>query len=275
VKIYGRSPRSLAGRAIGLARGAAAVGGWRLRTRGASVLTYHDVTDNPAYASEQVSPAVLRAQLAGAVRWGMQFVPLPELGERLLRGAPVDGLAAITFDDALVGVHRNAIGVLAELGLPATVFVVSDRLGVASPDWYESSDRVMTVDELREVADAGLDIQSHTRTHADLPTLDDPALDGELGGSRAALSDLVGRDVQYLAYPFGHFDAHVCAAARQAGYRAAFTFRNGRVTRGLDPYRLPRLPMWTGAGRLRLAYNLARPPWSFPVHQRRAVTDTS
>jgi hypothetical protein len=31
--------------------------------------------------------------------------------------------------------------------------------------------------------------------------------------------------------------------------------------------------MWIDAGRLRLAYNLARPPWSFPPHQRAAVTD--
>jgi peptidoglycan/xylan/chitin deacetylase (PgdA/CDA1 family) len=271
----GRSPRSVAGRAIGLARGTAALAGWRLRTRGATVLTYHDVTDDPAYTSDQVSPAALRAQLAAAVRWGMQFVPLPELAQRFLRGDSVDRLSAIAFDDALVGVHRNAVGVLAELGLPATVFVVSDRLGVAAPDWYESSDRVMTVDELREVADAGLDIQSHTCTHADLPTLDDPDLDRELGESRAALSDLLGRDVRYLAYPFGHFDQHVCAAARQTGYRAAFTFRNGRITRGLDPYRLPRLPMWTDAGRLRLAYNLARPPWSFPPHQRATVMDAS
>jgi peptidoglycan/xylan/chitin deacetylase (PgdA/CDA1 family) len=267
----GRSPRSIVGRAIGVARATGTMAGWRLRTRGASVLTYHDVTDYPT--NEQVSLAVLRAQLSAAMRWGVQFVPLPVLAERLLRGEPVDRLGAITFDDALVGVHRNAVMVLSELGLPATVFVVSDRLGVASPDWYPGSDRVMTVDELREVAGAGLDIQSHSRTHADLPQLSGPALDRELCDSRAVLSDLLGRDVEYLAYPFGHYDARVCKAAQQAGYSAAFTFRNGRVTAGLDPYRLPRLPMWTDARRLRLAYNLARPPWSFPPHQVGAVTD--
>jgi peptidoglycan/xylan/chitin deacetylase (PgdA/CDA1 family) len=270
--VFGRSPRSLAGRALGLARGAAAVAGWRVRARGATVLTYHDVTDDSAFATEQVSPAVLRAQLAAATAMGVQFVGLRELVERFLRSDRVDGLGAIAFDDALVGVHRYAVGVLADLGLPATVFVVSDRLGVHAPDWYTRSARVMSVEELREVADAGLDIQSHTCTHADLPALHGPALDRELSGSRAALSDLLGRDVPYLAYPFGHYDRHVCTAARRAGYRAAFTFRTGRITRGLDPYRLPRLPMWTEAGRLRLAYNLARPPWSFPEHQLSAVT---
>jgi peptidoglycan/xylan/chitin deacetylase (PgdA/CDA1 family) len=237
------------------------------------VLTYHDVTGDPENTIEQVSPIALRTQLAAAVRWGVRFVPLPELSERFLRGDSVDRLGAITFDDALVGVHRSAVGILAELGLPATVFVVTDRLGVAEPDWYPGSARVMTVDELREVARAGIDIQSHSRTHADLPRLDSRSLDRELGGSRADLSDLLGRDIAYLAYPFGHYDDRVRSAARQAGYRAAFTFRNARIELGLDPYRLPRVSMPADAGRLRLAYTLARPPWSFPDHQLAAVTD--
>ncbi len=268
----GRSPGAIAARAVGVVRGAAALAGWRLRTKGASVLTYHDVTDDPSNPTEQVSPAALRAQLSTAARLGLEFVTLPELGERVLRGESVDRLGAITFDDALAGVHRHALGILAELGLPATVFVVSDRIGVVAPAWYPGSDRVMTVQELREAADTGIDIQSHTRTHADLPSLDGSELDRELAGARASLSDLLGRDVEYLAYPFGYYDDHVCTAARRAGYRAAFTFRNGRITSGLDPFRLPRLPMWTEGSSLRLAYNLARPERSFPETQLAAVT---
>ena len=270
--VDGRTPRSIVGRAVGVARGTAAMAGRHPRPRGASVLTYHDVTDDPANPTEQVSPAVLRAQLMAAVRWGVRFVPLPDLCERVLRGEPVDGLGVITFDDALVGVHRHGISVLAELDLPATVFAVSERLGTEAPAWYPGSDRVMTVDELREVAAAGVDVQSHTRTHADLPSIGGADLDRELAGSRAALGDLLGREVGYLAYPFGHYDARVRTAAREAGYRAAFTFRNGRVVPGLDPYLLPRVPMWTDAGRFRLAYNLARPTWSFPESQVDSVT---
>ena len=270
--VDGRTPRSMVGRAVGLVRGTAAMAGWRPHPRGASVLTYHDVTDDPTNPTEQVSPAALRAQLSTAVRLGVRFVSLPTLADLLLQGEPVDRLGAITFDDALVGVHRHALEVLRDLDVPATVFVVSDRLGTEEPAWYPGSDRVMTVDELREVAAAGVDVQSHTRTHADLPSVRGAALDEELAGSRAGLSDLLGRDVEYLAYPFGHYDSDVRAAVRRAGYRAAFTFRNGRITPGLDPYRLPRLPMWTDARRFRLAYNLARPTWSFPENQVDSVT---
>lgn len=267
-----RTPRSLVGRVVGVVRGTGAMAGWRPRPHGASVLTYHDVTDDPSNPTEQITPAALRAQLRAALHWGLRFVPLPDLCELVLRGEPVDGLAAITFDDALVGVYRSAIAVLSDLDLPATVFVVTDRLGTEAPAWYPGSDRVMAVEELRDVAAAGFDVQSHTRTHPDLPSLTGADLDRELAGSRAALSDLLGRDIEYLAYPFGHYDGHVRTAAREAGYRAAFTFRNGRLVPGLDPYRLPRVPMWTDARRFRLAYNLARPTWSFPENQVDSVT---
>src|SRR2546430_15024510 len=178
--VVDRTPRSMVGRAVGVVRGTAAMAGWRPRPRGASALTYHDVTDDPANPTEQVTPAVLRAQLRAALHWGVRFVPLPDLCGRVLGGEPVDGVAAITFDDAPVAVYRSAGGVLSELDLPATVFVVSDRLGTQAPVWYPGSDRVMAVEELRAVAAAGFDVQSHTRTHPDLPSLTGVDLDREL-----------------------------------------------------------------------------------------------
>src|SRR5207302_6251941 len=60
--VIDRTPRSMVGRAVGVARGTAAMAGWRPQPHGASVLTYHDVTDDPANPTEQVTPAVLRAQ---------------------------------------------------------------------------------------------------------------------------------------------------------------------------------------------------------------------
>ncbi|HUF84538.1 MAG TPA: hypothetical protein VMQ81_08110, partial [Acidimicrobiia bacterium] len=68
-------------------------------------------------------------------------------------------------------------------------------------------------------------------------------------------------------YPFGHHDDGVRAVARRVGYRAGFTFLNGRVEGGLDRYRLPRLTMYEGHTRAMLAYHLARPASSWPDHQ--------
>jgi peptidoglycan/xylan/chitin deacetylase (PgdA/CDA1 family) len=124
----------------------------------------------------------------------------------------------------------------------------------------------MTADELADITRAGVTIGSHTLTHADLPTLDDVALRRELGDSKARLEDLAQTPVDLLAYPFGHHDARVREAAREAGYRAAFMFLNGRWTSDVDPFRVPRLTM-SGQSTPRLAYHLARPASSWPEHQ--------
>ncbi len=174
------------------------------------------------------------------------------------------------FDDSLVGVHHHAMPILLDLGLPATVFAVSDALG-SSPSWWPGAGDVMTAAQLLEMAELGFGVASHTRSHPSLPTLGRSRLGDELGGSRRALEDLVSGPVDLFAYPYGHHDPTVRLAVAEAGYRAGYSFLNGRLTAGLDRYRLPRLNMWSGQGRARLAYHLARPPASWPDTQLETV----
>jgi peptidoglycan/xylan/chitin deacetylase (PgdA/CDA1 family) len=209
---------------------------------------------------------MFRDQLSAARDWGLEFVDVATLIDALVAGESVDGLTAVTFDDALRGVREHALPVLAELGITATVFVVADALGT-DPTWYPGSERVLTEAELRDVVAAGHRIGSHTLTHASLPAIDDAALRSELADSRDQLSDLTSAPVDLLAYPHGHHDARVRSAAASAGYRAGFTFFNGRVTTGIDPFKLPRLTMSATHTRSRLAYHLARPSSSWPDHQ--------
>jgi len=228
------------------------------------VLAYHDVGDDPSNTTDYyVSTAQFREQLASARRWGLRFVSLTELTDAIVGGQGLDGLGAVVFDDSLVGVHHHAMGVLVELGVPATVFTVSDALG-SSPPWWKGAARVMTEAEVREMAGAGFDVASHTRTHPSLPSVAPPKLVAEVAGSRQALEDLLGAPVDLFAYPYGHYDQGVREAVADAGYRAGYSFLNGRITPGLDRFRLPRLNMWSGQGRARLAYHLARPPSSWP-----------
>jgi peptidoglycan/xylan/chitin deacetylase (PgdA/CDA1 family) len=255
------------GRLIGAVGALRLLGGGKVRVPGAIVFAYHDVGDDPSNTTDYfVSPATLRAQLSWALEWGLRFVDLSVLTSAAQRGAELDGLAAIVFDDSLVGVHHHAMPVLVDLGLPATVFTVSGALGT-SPPWWSGAARVMTRDEILELTAAGFRIQSHTRTHPSLPLLDDWAASREIVDSRAELEDLVRAPVDLFAYPFGHYDRRARAVVAEAGYQAGYSFLNGRITPGLDMYRLPRLNMWAGQTRLRLAYHLARPASSWPDHQ--------
>ena len=257
-----RGPLVAAGR---LARGRATSGG-------AVVLCYHDVVaEADASMDLNVSVAQLRRHLDLARTLGFRFVALPELTARVAEGQPVDGLLAVTFDDALAGVARHAVPILVELAVPATIFAVSGVWG-SPPPWWVGSGPTMTRGELLQAHALGITVGSHTRTHPSLPTLQSDGLAEELAGSRSELEDLVQAPVELLAYPFGHHDSVVRGAAALAGYVAAYTFLNGRVTGDEDSLQLPRFTMGRHHDRRRLAYHLARPARSWPEHQRDRVT---
>lgn len=241
---------------------------------GAAVMGYHDVRADGAPDTEHytVSAGQLRAHIDTLRRAGMEIVPLGTIVDRLLAGRPVDGLAALTFDDALVGVHHHALDVLRATGAPATIFVVADALGVAPP-WWPGAERTMTVDELREATAAGVELHSHSSVHASLPTLDAPALHTDLSHSRAVLHDTFGVAADLLAYPSGHHDAKVRRVAADAGFRGAVTFLNGRLQAGDDRFRIPRFTAHAGMTAVTLARHLARKPATWPDHQRDVPAD--
>lgn len=260
----------MSGLATRLGNLAAAAG--RLATRrttsgGAIVLCYHDVVGSPADAHRlDVTADALRHHLTTVRRLGFTFVPMHEISARAARGEKLDGLAAVSFDDALAGVARHALPVLHDLAVPATLMTPSTAWG-RPPAWWPGAQRTMTRAELVEAVEHGVELAAHTRTHPSLVTLDAAGLRDEVGGCRAELEDLTGRAVTQFAYPFGHHAPAVREAVTEAGYAASYTFLNGRVGVDDDLLRLPRLTMGMHHDRLRLLYHLARPASSWPGHQ--------
>ena len=102
----------------------------------------------------------------------------------------------------------------------------------------------MSWDSLREMARAGMTIGSHTVTHSVLASLSEPAQRRELQESRRRIADAAGTLPEMLAYPVGgprSFTGVTRQLAREAGYRAAFTY--GGATTGscpVDPFSVPR-----------------------------------
>jgi len=88
----------------------------------------------------------------------------------------------------------------------------------------------MTWDDVRTLAKNGMDIESHSRRHRVLQTLDPATLDDELVGSKRELELQLGRECLAIAYPVGYRIAHIKPlreAVARAGYKVGFTNATG------------------------------------------------
>jgi peptidoglycan/xylan/chitin deacetylase (PgdA/CDA1 family) len=95
---------------------------------------------------------------------------------------------------------------------------------------FHADDIVMTWDHVRALANAGMDVESHTKSHRVLQTLGRHELHDELAGSKHELEKQIGRKVHAVAYPVGRRVAHITAireAVQDAGYRLGFTNASG------------------------------------------------
>lgn len=210
------------------------------------VLCYHAVSESWP-DSLAVTPGKLRAQLEWLVRRGYRGATFSDA----LTAPPARRTLAVTFDDAYSSVADLAYPILSELGLPGTVFAVSDfcdgsRL-LAWPEierWHggphEAELRCMDWERLAELAGTGWEIGSHTCSHPHLTRTEDTVLARELRDSRLAFESALRRPCRSLAYPYGDVDARVIAATRAAGYA---------VAAGLPPPPTAREPMqWPRIG---------------------------
>ena len=149
------------------------------------------------------------------------------LAERGFRGrsleaclaAPEQRQVAITFDDGHVTHRHEAFPELVARGMTATFFVITARVGLPG---------YVTWDELREMASAGMSIQSHTHSHPFLSECAPGEAQRELDASRRALDAALGQRTSTLALPNGDFPRGFDQRAFHAsGYAAVATSRWG------------------------------------------------
>lgn len=191
------------------------------------VLCYHAVSETWS-DSLAVTPENLRAQLARLVRRGYRGATFSDA----VTAPPARRTVAVTFDDAYSSVLELAYPILADLGIPGTVYAVSDFCGGSRllswqeiERWHggphEDELRCMDWTDLGLLADAGWEIGSHTCSHPHLTAIDDAQLARELHDSRLACEAALRQRCRSLAYPYGDVDDRVVAATRAAGYEVA------------------------------------------------------
>ncbi len=204
-----------------------------------AVLTYHSIDASGSPIS--VAPATFRRHVEWLASGAVQVVPLTHL----LRLSPKANAVALTFDDGFENFAVEAAPLLRAHGFPATLFVVSDRVGTTNA-WGTNGTagipRLPLLDwaSLARLAETGITLGAHGRTHRALDGLSDADVEDELSSCVEAIRERTGHTPETFAYPYGCTSSIAVAAAR-AHFTVSCTTELRPLRAGEDPARVPRL----------------------------------
>jgi peptidoglycan/xylan/chitin deacetylase (PgdA/CDA1 family) len=209
----------------------------------ATILCYH-IVESPQDPRMEISREVFRQQMRYLDVTGYTVVPLRDIYEYAVgkRASLPKNPVVITVDDGWRSTYTEVFPEMKRRHLPFTVFIYPKIIGQTA--------YALTWRQVKEMAHAGVDIQSHSFSHPFLThrrhgTLDNKQysewLQHELRDSKRLIERETGRLVTFLAYPYGDYDHFLAANVAKAGYEAALTCDFGRVTPGCDPLRLKRV----------------------------------
>ena len=201
------------------------------------VLCYHRFEDKPK-DSLAIKPADFEAQMQILKDNGISVISMQDFlawrrGEKAIPGKS----AIVSIDDGYISGYSVAWPILKKFGYPFTMFIYTDYVK-GGP---KSGGQSVSWEQLAEMRDAGVDIQSHTVTHSSLSArkgkTDDQYrewLKNEIAGSKELLERQLGIPVKAIAYPYGLHNEAVREAVKQAGYEAAFTVYGQRIGHGAE-----------------------------------------
>ena len=127
---------------------------------------------------------------------------------------------------------------------------------------------------LERIADLGVSIGSHTRTHPRLNRVDASQLQDEIAGSAQIITDRLGKTPRAFAFPYGDYDVTALEAARRT-YATAVTTELRAVEPTDDALRLPRLDAISSAARNAFSLYPAVGKASIQLSTRPAAADRS
>ncbi|MBN2445612.1 MAG: polysaccharide deacetylase family protein [Phycisphaerae bacterium] len=146
----------------------------------------------------------------------------------------------VTFDDGYLSNYTMGFPILKKFGQKVTVFVAPEPDDHTSRQ-IEGIDGFVTPEQLREMSENRVSIQSHTLTHRILTELDDDTVRYELEESRRRLTQSTDRPVNHIAIPRAGYSRRIKRLVKEAGYLTACCNNKGSTNGRSEPLALPRI----------------------------------
>ena len=216
----------------------------------AIILLYHRIAEpeHDIYKLS-VSPENFENQLI-YLSEKFKIISLSELANSLKSKRLNKDCLIITFDDGYADNLYNALPILEKHGIPATIFVITGKIGDSTPFFWEESalekdrGRCVNLEELKKLSSSKfIEIGAHTVNHLKLSGIGAEEQDKEIAGSKQTLNKLLDIPISSFAYPFGGkeaFDEDIVNLVRKNGFDYACSNIHKRVNKNTPLHILPR-----------------------------------
>ena len=199
--------------------------------QGVLILEYHKVNDRTK-DEYSLTPAEFAAQMDVLKADGYTAISVLDFlrakkGKQELPKKPV----VVTFDDGYSDNYTEALPILEQRGMKATVFMVTNNVGLPG---------YLTWDQLHDMEKRGIELGSHTANHLPLTNMTVAEARDEARKSKLMMEWKGLKTVFVLSYPNGKYDKFLPDILKEEEYLAAVTGDAGLNTFQTDPYRLLR-----------------------------------
>ena len=154
-----------------------------------------------------------------------RFISLEELTEMIEHKIKLPSRTLVlTFDDGYANNYTEALPILKEYQLRATIFMPSGFVG--KPNYLDT-------EMINKLVAEDLDIGGHTVNHPVLSRIDQKTAEVEITEGKTELEKVLGKPVNLFAYPKGKltdYSDKVVQMVEKAGFKAACTTVRGTNT---------------------------------------------
>ena len=189
------------------------------------ILCYHNIKNISANDGEMtklytVTPANFAQQMKALSDEGYHTILPHQLNDYLVHDAPLPANPImITFDDTKEDQYTIGAPEMEKYGFKGVFFVMT--VSINRPHY-------MTKEQIKNLSDKGHEIAAHTWDHHMVTKYAGEDWDTQLTKPKKKLEDIIGKPVNYFAYPFGLWNTAAIPEIKSRGYQLAFILSTKR-----------------------------------------------
>jgi len=179
------------------------------------ILSYHNIQENPKNPSAYfISSAAFEKQIKHLKSKGYESVLPDDIYHHFKNGGCLpDKPIMFSFDDTRKEHYHIVAPILEKYGYKGAFFIMTIAIGKKN---------YMKSEEIKNLSDRGHCIGHHTLDHQNLKKLPLKDWETQIDKPKIKLEKIIGKKVQYLAYPFGLCNDFAVQELKKRNFKAAF-----------------------------------------------------